>query len=177
MLCCLGGESCQGAEYAPGFEMLVIGQEVKQGEACVSWQQLDAADDARTVQYTGLDGVEEIVQVSLPDGQVLPGARPVTESMAYVAHDGVPVTSSIYTTLVVHPTCAIKWQAFDGNVYPENAVKGGRRLDKTLYVARTTEGTGQAVYAAGYLNKNRLYINHGMIYKSTSINIEILIAV
>ena len=180
-LCCLGGADCNGIEYAPGFEMLMVGQEVMEGESCVSWPQLGAEDVASTVQYEGQDGLEEVVRVYMDDGQVLPGHRSISGTTAYVAHDGQPAHSTTYETLVVHPTCLVTWQMYDGNVIPENAAIGGNRKDVALYVARTAVySAGQlAHYGGGYLNPNlkeMFYVMYGTD-KKTRDDIEILIVI
>ena len=176
-LCCINNAVCVDAQYNPGFEMLVIGQDVKEGESCLSWQQMNAGDVDRTVRYMGNNELEEIVHVAFTDGQVLPGLRPISQNTAYVNYNGDVVQSDIYDTLVVHPICAITWLAFDGNLIPENAVKGGDRRGTTMYVARKIQSAGYSGYVAGQLNEAQMtlyYATSGM-KGSTTTDIEILI--
>ena len=180
-LCCLGNAMCQEAEYAPGFEMLVIGQELKQGTSCVTWRRLDIRGVTRTVQYMGVGSLSEVVKATMNDGQILPGWKAVAGSKAYVIHDGRPKLLSNYETLTVHSTCAVLWQVFDGNVIPEDAIIGGDRYGVTLYIARTTvSSAGQLAYVGGYLNaklRKMFYVDFTTPVTSTTNGIEILILI
>ena len=180
-LCFWGGAICSAAEYAPGFEMLVIGQEVKHGQSCLSWPQLADGDVARTVQYEGQSGMAVIVRATMNDGQVLPSWKPMAGSEVYVAYNGQPTRSTTYDTLVVHPTCAVLWQKYDGNLIPEKAAIGGDRTGTGLYIARIAlNSPGQSVYVAGYLNPGYGQMYYAMSSTSvrfTDTDIEILIVI
>ena len=87
----------------------------------------------------------------------------------------------LYETLAVHPTCAVKWQAFDGNVMPENAIIGGDRYGANLYIARTTvSSAGPSAYVGGYLNaklRKMFYVDSTSPIISQATGIEIVMMV
>ena len=108
--------------------------------------------------------------------------KPCVYFLGYIViHDGSPKQRANYETSAVHPTCAIIWQAFDGNVMPENAIIGGVRYGVTLYIARTTVSfAGPSAYVGEHLNaklRKMFYVDSTTSIISPTTGIKILMMV